>query len=86
MGLLHCSEGVVDLCRMKAGWKKSAYTAAVVLHVLAWLVALAGLAATQSRCKDDEAYPATDSLFAPEVGSDCSKLFRCADERTGTAG
>lgn len=47
-----------------------------VLHFFAWVVACAGLGASQSSCYDLNNFPATDALFSPKIGDNCSKLFR----------
>jgi hypothetical protein len=69
-------------CRMMhTGMKKMAYSGVVLLHVVAWIVALAGLASTHSSCEDMDSFPIRDALFAPEqieLDIDCKKVFRCA--------
>lgn len=66
-----------NACRMGKA-SRFLYVSAALVHFCAWVIAAAGLSASQYSCDDLDHSPASDALFSPVLGDNCSKLFRCA--------
>jgi hypothetical protein len=69
---------LLSCCRFyKMNIKQLIYMATNLFYLGGWVIALAGLAASQKSCKDNESsWPFSADLMASTVGEDCKKFFR----------